>query len=70
LNIRVGRVEAIVLGLDVLGFAGVKVAPVWVVGQDYNVFPRRWVPIRIVISFFWAFISVSVSVIVLSGIDG
>jgi hypothetical protein len=70
MDVGVGWVNAEVLGLDVLGFAGVKVAPVCVVGQDYNVFPRRWVPIRIVISFFWAFISVSVSVIVLSGVDG
>jgi hypothetical protein len=69
LDVGVGWVNAISLDLDVLGLRGVEIAPVSVVGQDGDIFPRARVPIRIVVSFFGTFVSVSVSVIVLSGVD-
>jgi len=56
-------------GLDVLRFLLVEVAPSDVLSQDGNVSPGGWGPIRIIISLFGAFKSVSVSIVVLSGVD-
>jgi len=40
------------------------------VGEDDDIFPWVRMPVRIVISFLGAFVSVSISVVVLSGEDG
>jgi len=56
--------------LDVLGVAGIEGAPGLVRSQDGNISPWGRSPIWIVISLFGAFISVSVSVVVLSSVDG
>lgn len=69
LNSGSGRVLAVSLGLDVLGFSLVKVTPIWVVGKDGNIFPGGWVPVWVIVSFFGAFKTISVSVVVLSGVD-
>jgi len=61
---------AISLGLDVLGFCLVEVTPLRVVGEDGNIFPGGWVPVWVIVSFFWAFKTISVTVVVLSGVDG
>jgi len=69
LDSRVGFILAISLGLDVLGFGLVEVTPVSVGCEDGDILPFAWVPVRIIISFFGALKSVSVSVVVLSGVD-
>ena len=38
--------------------------------EHCNIFPFRWVPIWVIISFFGTFISVSSSVVVLAGVSG
>jgi hypothetical protein len=62
--------SAISLGFNVLGFGLVEVAVILRVSEDDNVLPWGWVPIGVVISFLGTFISVSVSIVVLSGVDG
>jgi len=52
---RVGLVERAIVGVG---------------GQDGNIDPLAWSPIWIIISLFGAFISVSVTIVVLSGING
>lgn len=63
-------VKAKVLGSDVLGFSLVKVAELLVLGQNGNISPGGWVPVRIVVSFFGTFVSMSIGIVVLSGEDG
>jgi len=68
---RVGSfVPALESVLLVLRFGLVEVAPVLVMGEDSNISPWRWSPIWVVISLFRAFITVSVSIVVLSGESG
>jgi len=68
LSIFVIWVGAIESGLDVLRFLLVEVAPGKVVSQNGNVSPGGWGPIRIIISLLGAFETVSISVVILSGI--
>jgi hypothetical protein len=58
------------LALNVLGFSLVKVAELLVLGQNSNIFPGVRVPVRVVVSFFGALVTVSVAIVVLSGKDG
>lgn len=60
---------AVVFGLDVLAFLLEKVAVVFVVDEDSDVFPWGRMPVRVVVTFFRALESVSVSVVVLAGVD-
>jgi len=60
---------AISLGHDVLGLLLVERAIGLVVSQDGNISPRSRVPVGIIISLFGAFITISVSIVVLSGED-
>jgi len=57
-------------GLDVEGLSSVEIAPVHRVGQDGNINPWDGGPVGIVISLFGTFVSVSVSVVVLSSVGG
>jgi len=68
-NLSLGHL-AISLGLDVLRFLSVEFAEILIVSEDGNVSPWRWMPVGIVISLLGTFVTVSVSVVVLSGIDG
>jgi hypothetical protein len=61
---------AISLGFDVLRFLLVEFAIGLVGSEDGNISPGRRMPVRIVISLLGAFITLSVSVVVLSGEDG
>jgi hypothetical protein len=61
---------AISLGFDVLRFLLVEFAIGFVGSKDGNISPGRRMPVRIVISLLGAFITLSVSVVVLSGEDG
>jgi hypothetical protein len=70
LNSRSILVLAVSLGFDVLGFSLIEVAPIGVLGKDDNILPWSWVPIWVIISFFSAFETISVSIVVLSGVDG
>jgi len=69
LNVVLGGVGAVESGLDVLRFLLVEVAPCGVHGQDSNVSPGGRGPVGIIVSLFGALISVSVSVVVLSGVN-
>jgi hypothetical protein len=57
-------------GFDVLRFGLVELAPFLIVSHDGNIPPWGRSPVGVVISLFGAFISVSVSIVVLSGGDG
>ncbi len=61
---------AISLGFDVLGFLLVEFAIRLVGSEDGNISPGRRMPVGIIISFLGAFITLSVSVVVLTGEDG
>jgi hypothetical protein len=55
-----------ILVSDVLRLRSEKSAVFRVIGNDTNILPWRRMPVRIVISLFWAFKTVSVTVVVLS----
>ena len=65
----VGRVGAVALVGDVLGFLGVGRAVRLVIGQESNVFPWRRSPVRIVVTFFGTFVTESVTIVVLTSED-
>jgi hypothetical protein len=69
-NLNSILVRAPSLALDVLGFLSVEVAELFVRSQDGKVPPGGRGPVRIVVSLLSALISVSVTVVVLSGEDG
>jgi len=69
LSVVLGGISAVESGLDVLRFLLVEVAPGGVHGQDSNVPPGGWGPVGIVVSLFGALKSVSISVVVLSGVN-
>jgi hypothetical protein len=66
----VGRISTEISRFDVLGFCLVEGTPGHIVGQNGNISPGGGSPIGIVISLLGAFESVSVSIVVLSGVDG
>lgn len=68
-NVSVG-IDALESVLLVLGLILVETAPVSVVGEDGNISPWGWGPIWVVVSLLRAFITMSVSVVVLSGESG
>jgi hypothetical protein len=61
---------AISLGDDVLRLLLVELAEGLVGSQDGNISPWRRMPVGIIVTFFGAFVAVSVSVVVLAGEDG
>jgi hypothetical protein len=61
---------AIVLGFHVLRFLLVSVAVRFRVGQNGNISPGGRMPVRIIVTLFSAFKSVSISIVVLSSEDG
>jgi hypothetical protein len=58
------------LGLDVLRLLLVELAEGFVGSQDGNISPGSRVPVGIIVTFFGAFVAVSVTVVVLTGEDG
>jgi len=56
--------------LDILRFSTVSSATTRVVCEDGNVSPRSGAPVRVVVTFFSAFITITISVFVLAGEDG
>jgi hypothetical protein len=65
-----GLVSANATGGNVSGVLGVEIAVGIVVNENGNIDPWRRSPVWVVISFFRAFVTVSVTVVVLSGEDG
>jgi len=61
-----GGIGAISLRLDILRLRLVKIAELLVRSQDGDILPLRRMPVRIVISLLNAFVSVSISIVVLS----
>jgi hypothetical protein len=66
----VGGHGAVSLGLDVLGLGLVELAEGFIRGKDGQISERSRVPVRIIVAFLRALISVSVAVVVLAGEDG
>lgn len=54
--------------MDIEGFLLVHGAQRGVIGQDGDILPDSWVPVWVIVSLFGAFESISVSVVVLSGV--
>jgi hypothetical protein len=70
LSINFGGSSAPVFFLNILGFLLVNIAVLFSAGEDGNISPWRRMPVGIVIPFFSAFKTVSISIIILSGEDG
>src|SRR3990167_54889 len=64
----VSRIGTIVLWFDVLTFFLEIVAFRFVINKDSNIFPWGRMPVRIIISFFWAFKSILVTIVILTSI--
>ena len=64
------RITAHALVSDILRLPLIVAAETDVVGEDCNVAPWRWVPVRVVITLLWALKPAAVPVGILAGIDG